>query len=436
MFFIYNIILPILFLFYFPFYLVHILKRGGLTKDYWQRFGFFGKEIRAKLAALNNKVWVHAVSVGESVAAVSFIKAWQKAHPEDNIVFTCSTATAFETMKKKNLPNVVLMYCPIDFYWAVRSALKIINPHTLAIFEVEIWPNLILQAAKRGVKVCLVNGRMSDKSSQGYAKYKWIFKPILDAFAVICVQTEEDAARVERVVGNRDRIKVCDTMKFDQVPDVGANDVSSVLDAAFGNGPRVTFVVGSTHPGEEELVCDAVKTLKAEHPELRTVLVPRHCERAADVCKVMSSYGLTYRSLKPIEGQPQADAPVDVLLVNTTGELMNFYGAADIAYVGKSMAGQTGGHNIIEPAIFGKAIIHGSHMENFRAVAALFKERMASIEIPEDSEFTPTLKRLLANPAEREELGKNARATVDRYRGAIDRTIKAMDSVSTSSVSR
>ncbi|MBO4344955.1 MAG: 3-deoxy-D-manno-octulosonic acid transferase [Victivallales bacterium] len=436
MFLIYNILLPILFLFYLPFYLIHIIKRGGLTKEYWQRFGFFGKEIREKLAGLKSKVWVHAVSVGESVAAVTFIKAWQKAHPEDSVVFTCSTSTAFETMRKKNLPNVVLMYCPIDFYWAVRTALKIINPHTLAIFEVEIWPNLILQAAKRGVKVCLVNGRMSDKSSQGYAKYKWIFKPILDSLAVICVQTEEDAARVERVVGNRDRIKVCDTMKFDQVPDVGANDVSAVLDAAFGNGPRTTFVAGSTHPGEEELVCEAMKALKPEYPELKMVLVPRHCERGADVCKVVASYGLTCKAIKPLEGQAQADGPVDVLLVNTTGELMNFYGAADIAYVGKSMAGQTGGHNIIEPAIFGKAIIHGPHMENFRAVAAIFKERKASLEVAEDAQFTAALKRLLANPAEREELGRNARATVDRYRGAIERTIKAMDSVSASSASK
>ena len=430
MLFIYNLLLPILFLFYLPFYLIHIIKRGGLTKDYWQRFGFFGKEIREKLAGLQSKVWVHAVSVGESVAAVTFIKAWQKAHPEDSVVFTCSTSTAFETMKKKNLPNVVLMYCPIDFWWAVRGALKIINPHTLAIFEVEIWPNLIMQAAKRGVKVCLVNGRMSDNSSKGYAKYRWIFKPILDAFAVICVQTEEDAKRIERVVGNRDKIKVCDTMKFDQVPDVGANDVTATLDAAFGAGPRVTFVVGSTHPGEEELVCSAVKTLKGEYPNLKTVLVPRHCERAQEVCKVMEANGLTFKAIKPLDGQPQAEGPVDVLLVNTTGELMNFFGAADIAYVGKSMAGQTGGHNIIEPAIFGKAIIHGPHMENFRAVAAIFKERKASLEVQEDADFTDALRRLIANPQEREELGRNARATVERYRGAIARTIEAMDAAS------
>ena len=424
MFFIYNIILPILFLFYSPFYLVHILKRGGLTKDYWQRFGFFGKEIRARLASLNNKVWVHAVSVGESVAAVSFIKAWQKAHPEDNIIFTCSTATAFETMRKKNLDNVVLMYCPIDFYWAVRSALKIINPHTLAIFEVEIWPNLILQAAKKGVKVCLVNGRMSDKSSQGYAKYKWIFKPILDAFSVLCVQTDEDAARIKRVMGESPKIHVCDTMKFDQVPDVGTNDVSSVLSSCFGPERHLVFVAGSTHPGEEAMICASFKELKAEFPQLKLVLVPRHCERAAEVEQVLKEFGLTWKRLK--DGDDGADER-DVLLVNTTGELMNYYGAADVAYVGKSMAGQTGGHNIIEPAIFGKAIIHGAHLENFRAVMAIFQERSASLMVEKEEDFTAALRKLLADEDERTKLGRNARATVDRYRGAVERTINAID---------
>ena len=424
MYLLYNLLFPILFLLYLPFYLVHIFKRGGLTKEYWQRFGLFDKETRRELAALENKVWIHAVSVGESVAAVTLIRAWQKAHPQDNIVFTCSTSTAFDTIRKKKLEGVTALYCPIDFWWAVRTALKVIAPHTLIIFEVEIWPNLIRQAAKRGVKVCLVNGRMSDKSSQGYAKWGCFFKPIFACFRAICVQTEEDAKRVERVTGSRDRIHVCDTMKFDQVPDVGAADVTTVLDEAFGQGLRLTFVVGSTHPGEEELVADAFIALKPKYPQLKMVLVPRHCERAGEVSQLLNAKGLTWRLLK---NQVTPVSNVDVLLVNTTGELMNYYGAADIAYVGKSMAGQEGGHNIIEPAIFGKAIIHGPHMENFRAVAAIFKERNASVEIPDEASFTPILDKLLANPAELKALGDRARATVDRYRGAIDRTITAID---------
>lgn len=426
MYLIYNILLPILFLLYLPFYLVHIFKRGGLTKEYWQRFGFFGKDIREKLSKLNSKVWIHAVSVGESVAAVSFIKAWQTKNPQDNIVFSCSTSTARDTILKKKLQGVTMVYCPIDFWWAVRTALKVINPHTLIIFEVEIWPNLIRMAQKKGVKVCLVNGRMSDKSSKGYAKWSCVFKPIFNAFSAICMQTDEDARRVENVIGKDARIKVCDTMKFDQVPDVNASDVAPVLDACFGTGERLTFVVGSTHPGEEELICEAFKNLKKDFPALKMVLVPRHCERASEVGQLLDAKQLTWCLLKNDEKHDKSSL-VDVLLVNTTGELMNFYGAADVAYVGKSLAGQTGGHNIIEPAIFGKAIIHGSHMENFRAVAAIFKERKAAVEVKSDEEFEQNLRQLLENSQEREELGKRARATVDRYRGAIDRTIDAIN---------
>jgi 3-deoxy-D-manno-octulosonic-acid transferase len=424
MYLLYNLLFPILFLVYLPFYLVHIFKRGGLTKEYWQRFGFFDKETRKRLAALENKVWIHAVSVGESVAAVTLIRAWQKAHPQDNIVFTCSTSTAFDTIRKKKLEGVTALYCPIDFWWAVRTALKVIAPHTLIIFEVEIWPNLIRQAAKRGIKVCLVNGRMSDKSSQGYAKWGSFFKPIFASFRAICVQTEEDAKRVERVTGSRDRIHVCDTMKFDQVPDVGAADVTTVLDEAFGKGERLTFVVGSTHPGEEELVADAFIALKPKYPQLKMVLVPRHCERAGEVCQLLTAKGLTWKLLK---NQETPVSNVDVLLVNTTGELMNYYGAADIAYVGKSMAGQEGGHNIIEPAIFGKAVLYGEHLENFRQVAAIFAEEHAGLLIPDGTDFTAPLRSLLESPQKRAELGANARRTVEKHRGAIARTLDTID---------
>ena len=420
----YNILLPIAFICYLPFYLVHIFKRGGLTKEYWQRFGFWCKDVKDELASKKRKVWIHAVSVGESVAAVTFIKAWQKRHPEDWIVFTCGTATAFGTMRAKKLQGVTIMYCPVDFWWAVRRALSIISPHTLVIFEVEIWPNMILQAAKRGIKVCLVNGRMSDRSSRGYARWKAIFKPILDAFSVLCVQTEEDAARIKRVMGESPKIHVCDTMKFDQVPDVGTNDVSAVLSSCFGAEKHLVFVAGSTHPGEETMICASFKDLKPEFPQLKLVLVPRHCERAAEVEQVLKEFGLTWKRLK--DGDDATDER-DVLLVNTTGELMNYYGAADVAYVGKSMAGQTGGHNIIEPAIFGKAIIHGTHLENFRAVMAIFQERSASLMVEKEEDFTAALRKLLADEDERTKLGRNARATVDRYRGAVERTINAID---------
>ncbi|NLF94625.1 MAG: 3-deoxy-D-manno-octulosonic acid transferase [Oligosphaeraceae bacterium] len=420
---IYNLVFPILFLLYLPYYLLHIYRRGGLTADYWQRFGFFSANRKAQLRALQQPVWIHAVSVGETVAAITFIKAWLKRHPEEQLVFSCGTSTGFATAAQKLPPQVVRIYCPIDFFWATRHALRLIRPRMLVIFEVEIWPNLVLQAYRRGCRVALVNGRMSDQSSHGYARWKFIFRPIFQAFSCLCVQTPEDAGRLQRVMGPDQRIKICGTMKFDQVPDCESADKHRELDQCFGPGPRVVLVAGSTHPGEEELVCDCYQTLKRDYPELKLVLVPRHQERAAEVEAVLRARQLTWRLLRPVPGQDVMPSPVDVLLVNTTGELMNFYAAGDIAYVGKSLAGQTGGHNMIEPAIFGKAIIYGANVQNFRAVAALFRQDQAAVELASDEAMLPQLRRLLAEPETRSALGRRARQLVDKYRGCIDQTL-------------
>lgn len=431
MFIIYNLLFPLLFLFYLPHYLVHIFRRGGLTRDYWERFGFFSSEKKALLRGLRHPIWIHAVSVGETVAAISFVKSWLQRHPDDTIVFSCGTSTGFETAAKKMPPQVVRIYCPIDFYCAVRHTLNLIRPEMLLIFEVEIWPNLVLQAAKRGVKVALINGRMSDRSSRGYARWQWIFRPIFQGFSSICLQTEEDADRVRRVIGDDPRIQSCGTMKFDQIPDCDSADKHQELDNCFGTGKRILFTAGSTHAGEEELICDAYRQLKTEHPELKLVLVPRHQERAAAVENVLLERGLSWRLLRPRPEQPPVEGPVDVLLVNTTGELMNFYAASDITYVGKSLAGQTGGHNIIEPAIFGKAILYGSHMENFRAVAEIFQKHQAALEIASDNLLLPALRELIEQPEKRQELGRKARQVVDQYRGSIARTLDILDQLRT-----
>lgn len=424
----YNLVFPVVFILYLPFYLVHIIRRGGLTVDYWQRLGLFTPSRARTLRGLTEPVWIHAVSVGETIAAASFIQAWQKRHPGVSIVLSCGTATGFATARQKVPAGVEVIYSPLDLYPVVRRTLALLRPRLLVIFEVEIWPNLILQAARRGCRVVLVNGRMSDRSARGYARWRRVFRPIFGAFSALCVQTEADAERIAAVVGDRRRIAVCDTMKFDQTPDVAGADKSAELAACFGPGPHLIFTAGSTHAGEEELVCAAVAALRPRHPELKLVLVPRHAERAAAVAAVVAAQGLRCALLRRPEGAA-AVAGADVLLVNTTGELMHFYAVSDIAYVGKSLAGQTGGHNIIEPAIFAKPILYGRHMENFRAVAALFRQHEAGVEVADDADLLPQLERLVGDAGARAELGRRARAVVDRYRGAIGRTLDILDTL-------
>jgi 3-deoxy-D-manno-octulosonic-acid transferase len=427
MLFLYNLLFLFAFLLYVPFYAIHLVRRGGLGWVFLQRFGLYGSATRAALRSLDRPVWVHAVSVGETVAALSFIRRLQERHPGRAVVLSATTSTGYTMAAGKALAGVTCIYCPIDFWPCVRRALALVRPALLVIFEVEIWPNLILQTAGRGVPVVLVNGRMSDRSGQGYLRWRWFFGRIFQAFRVICVQTPEDAGRVRPLAGDAVTVAVCNTMKFDQVPDADGKDKSAVLNAAFGPGERLVFCAGSTHPGEEEMACDALLALKAEFPTLRLVLVPRHHERAAEVEKVLQDRKLSYRLLLPPAGTVPTPAAVDVLLVNTTGELMNFYAACAVAYVGKSLAGNEGGHNIIEPAIFGKPILHGANMQNFRAVAAIFQEAQAAVQLQDASEFTPALRRLLADPQERQALGARARRVVEQSRGAITRTLDLIE---------
>lgn len=420
---IYNLLFPFLFLLYLPFYLIHLVKRGGLTGAYWQRLGIFDSETKASLRELQGPVWIHAVSVGETVAALSFIQRWRERQPGIPMVFSTTTTTGYDVARRKLPEDIALIYSPVDFWWSIRHALGLIDPAMVVIFEVEIWPNLILQSAARGARVVLVNGRMSDSSSRSYARLRSVFGRLFRTFSAICVQTPEDAERIGRIVGGDVRVDVCNTMKFDQVPDADSADLSALLKDTFGCETPVVWTAGSTHGGEEELVADVYSRLKPEHPDLRLVLVPRHHERTPEVERTLQDRALSYRLVVPREGRVEPDPPVDVLVVNTTGELMNFYGASDLVYVGKSLAGNEGGHNIIEPAIFGKPIVHGCNMQNFRAVAAIFQEHEAAVEVSSDAALESSVRALLCSPARRTELGRRARTVVETYRGAIDRTL-------------
>ncbi|NLF15789.1 MAG: 3-deoxy-D-manno-octulosonic acid transferase [Lentisphaerae bacterium] len=420
----YNGLFLVAFIVYAPFYAVHLWSRGGLGWDFLQRFGLFGRVARGRLRALEGPVWVHAVSVGETVAALSFIRRLQSRWPGRSVVLSSTTSTGHALAEQKAPAGVVCIYCPLDFWPCVRRALSLVRPALLVIFEVEIWPNLILETAGRGVPVALVNGRMSDRSARGYWRWRGFFGRLFRSFRVIAVQTAADAERLRPLLDDTVRLAVCSTVKFDQVPDADGADKSALLSQVFGPGERLVLCVGSTHAGEEAMACDAMAALKAEFPTLKMVLVPRHHERTPEVEKVLRERGLSYRLLVP---PPAPGEPVDVLVVNTTGELMNFYGACDVAYVGKSLAGNAGGHNIIEPAIFGKPILHGAAMQNFREVAGIFREASATVELADAADFAPALRGLLADPERRRDLGARARRVVDENRGAIERTLDLLE---------
>lgn len=425
---IYNLLFPVAFILYLPVFIIKLLKRGGVDRAYFQRFGIFTADVRRDLRKLDNPVWVHAVSVGEVVAACTFIKRWQESRPDHSFVLSTSTTTGYAMARRKLPDNCRLIYCPLDFYPFVLNTLRLVRPRMLVIFEVEIWPNLLRLSNRRQIPAVLVNARMSDRSACGYAKHRKIFRPLFACFSVICAQSEEDRKRILNVVGEEVPVHVCNSMKFDQLPlpaEVTGGYQEEVLKTAFGEGDMVVWTAASTHAGEEEIMVDVFQNLRKTMPGLKLVLVPRHHERSAEVEKLLNRREIPYNRYTELEKKTSdySAKTKDCLLVNTTGVLLEFLELSDFVFMGKSLGDNHGGHNIIEPAIFAKPVLHGPNLENFQLVRECFRENNATWEVADAEELRKAVDRLTRDEKLRDDLGRRAKATVDQYRGAVDRTL-------------
>ncbi len=419
----YNLIFIPAFIVYLPFFVRRLIQRGVGTEDFGERFGLYGQQKKEILSSLTRPVLIHAVSVGEVIAALNFMKRWQERDPDINFVLSVTTTTGHAMAQKKLLPRTVLIYSPLDFLWSVQSAFRLVQPTLVVIFEVEIWPNLIRQSKKMGAGLALVNCRMSDSSSRGYARFSWFFRPLFDSFDVICAQSPTDVKRVKNITDSGKRLVLCNTMKFDQQPPLlsEGDDRLTYVNELFGEYSWI-FSAASTHPGEEQMILEVFKQLKLRYTGLKLILTPRHSERSPEVEKLIQQSVLSYSRLEtqnPKKG-------VDVLLVNTTGELINFLAVSDIVYVGKSMCGNNGGHNLIEPALLGKVVVHGPNMQNFQNVVDVFQEEHASLMVGDKEELLNVLSELLDDASKRERYSLKAKAVVQKYRGAIDKTIDSL----------
>ncbi len=448
--FFYNILFCIAFVLYLPFFVIKLCKRGVGVTDFGERFGIFSHEKRGLLFESRQPVLVHAVSVGEVVVAINFIQRWLARDPALCFVLSVTTTTGHAMALKKLPERTHLIYSPLDFLWSVRSTLSCVNPKLLVIFEVEIWPNLIRQTKKRGCQLALVNCRMSKSSSKGYARFKWFFKPLFDSFSLICAQSRTDIDRLEQITGTRKRMLLCNTMKFDQQAPVVATNTTRqhYVDQVFGPYSLI-FSAASTHPGEEEIILNVFLKLKKSYPDLKVILTPRHSERSGEVAKIIENYGVSYTLLIPPghkfrtsrqaaqlsfkTHEPKRD--VDLLLINTTGELLDFLAVSHIVYVGKSLGKNHGGHNIIEPALLAKAVVHGNHMENFQYVVDAFQEEKAALQVSSESQLYDVLYRLVEDESYRKDISIRAYGVVEKYRGATDKTIDALQQIQLTSSS-
>lgn len=421
--FVYNLLFPLAFLLMLPKFISRMLKRGGYKKHFEQRFGIYGQGTASQLAE-GGRIWIHAVSVGEIRIALSFIDAFRKKHSDALFVVSTNTSTAHTIGREQIDGRDVLIYFPLDMPFIIKKAFNAIQPAKLILVECELWPNLIREANRRGIPVSLINGRISDSSFRGYMKLRAFTRRLLPMIDPVCLQGRQDAERMLALGARPETVKTLGTAKYDLPPPAPDADAAArtALNQVGVPDDALILLGGSTWPGEEDALCKIYKSLRVKHPELFLVLVPRHAERRGEVIKTLEAQDLSYvlRSVDAISSSRS-----DVLVIDTTGELMSFYAAADVVFVGKSLCGH-GGQNPIEPALFGKPIVVGPNMENFPSVMDDFLSADALRQVDSFQTLEKILAELLADSNVRKKLGDAARSVVESRRGAVDRMVEAV----------
>lgn len=393
-----SILFDLVFLLYGLLYFPYLLLTGRWHRGFGQRFGIFPARIKEQLRQGPN-IWVHAVSVGEVMAVEGFIRRLKQRSPACTVVCSVTTKTGYELAQKQLAGLACVIGAPLDLSFVVHKFAHLIRPKLYIAAETEIWPNLFSCLHKEGVPIAIINGRISDRSFGRYQCIKGLLKGILGKVSIFAMQSDLDAGRIKELGAGPEKIFVAGNIKFDNT--VPAKTGTSV------NVAQPLFVAGSTHPGEEQIVLNTFKQLPQNW---RLTIAPRHVERAAQVRRLVMRAGRQDR----------------VTVIDTMGRLRELYAQASLVFVGKSLC-VGGGHNVIEPASFAKPVIIGPRMENFRDITACFQREGALVQVHNAAEFEAAVKELAGDEQKRRELGRRARAVVDKNQGAGERTLKLIE---------
>ena len=403
----------------------YIFKRK-FHQGFLMRLGIFSDEQRKRLAD-RRPIWLHAVSVGEVLASKALLEELHKAYPDTQIVISTVTPTGNKIAKKIAKEKDSVFYLPFDISFIVKKVVRLINPSLVIIAETEIWPNLIRRLKKRNIPIITVNARISDGSFKGYRFIKFLIKPVMNKITAFCVQTETDANRLFALGVLKEKIKITGNMKFDNADypalrDPAMRDAEYRKKLGFGEREKL-LVAGSTHAGEEEIILDGYKKLLHEFSDLRLLIAPRHPERAKEVEKLALNYGFQSLFISHIGRSTSNTGRPTVFLLDTIGQLKDFYAASDIVFIGGSLI-KKGGQNILEPAALARPIVCGPHMFNFRDIIVLFLKNEACIMAHNKEEFLKKIADLLRNPKEMAALGARAKGLIAQNQGATMRNME------------
>ncbi len=405
-----------------PLVLLRLLWRSRKAPAYRarmaERYGFYGDSA----APDGPCIWIHAVSVGETIASVPLIRQLATLYPDTALVVTTTTPTGAERVESLLAGVVTHVYAPYDLPGAVRRFCRRYQPQLLIIIETELWPNTIRCCYRAKVPVLLANARLSAKSAAGYQRVAWLTRPMLRQLSRVAVQSETEAHRFIELGLPPERAVVTGNIKFDMTLGEVDRQKAGHWRQQWGQ-QRPVWIAASTHEGEDEIILACHAALLAQYPDLLLLLVPRHPERFLEVALQCQEAGFVTHRLS--EG-PRLPAQTDVVVGNTMGDLLALYGVADIAFVGGSLI-ERGGHNLLEPALWSTPVLAGPHLFNFQEIATLMQQA-GGLQLTADAlELESAVRRLLTDSDYRERVGSSAWSVVEKNRGALQRLLDVVE---------
>jgi 3-deoxy-D-manno-octulosonic-acid transferase len=395
--------------------------RGLREREYWrgwrERFG-----LGAPLAGTGRGLWLHAVSVGEVQAAASLVAASRREWPALPLVVTSATPAGRTRARAACAVGVDTRYAPYDLPWCVRAALRRLRPALLVIMETELWPNLLNECRRAGVPVLIVSARLSSRSAARWSRFRRLLQPALEGSVTVAAQSSQDAERFISLGVPAARVRVCGNIKFDRMPAATVRAAGAALRERYA-AARPLWVAGSTHAGEETAALEAHALVQSAQPAVLLVLAPRHRPRFDEVAKLLDARKARWLRHSEMSADPAGasagGARIEVLLLDTIGELEDFYAAADVAFVGGSLV-PIGGHNLLEPAALGVPTLAGPYLGNAPDVARLLTENGALRRVHDAASLGATVVELLGDTAARKHMAEAAQATLEANRGALD----------------
>ena len=420
--FLYNIVFPMAVLLMLPSFLLRMIRRGKYRHKFGQRFGIYSPGVRERIAG-TGRVWLHAVSVGEVNIALKLIQALRDADPSLVFILSTTTSTGFKLAASRKSPWLEPIYNPLDFLPVVRRVMQTIRPRALILVEAEVWPNVVCEARRLGAKAVLVNARLSPRSEKRFHAARMIAAPLFNQLDALYLQEPEDIARWTSLGVRQDKLHVTGSIKFDDSAAAARpiRNFRPVLDALGVPVDAPVLLGGSTFEGEEEILARVFLQLRKSRPDLFLILVPRHHERGDAVARQMERLGLK------VARRTQSDQHTrpDILLVDTTGELVSWYLCATVVFMGKSLCDR-GGQNPAEPLAAGVPVVFGPHMRNFASLVQGLLRNQAAMEISDEATLQVAVESLLSSPEKRNAMVRRGVKCLEIHRGATDRTVSLL----------